>query len=232
MLRNGEAQKAIAAAHFSREAPRFCMMQQVHGAEVLIVEDDKKARSGASSGDGLITATPGIALTVMTADCVPILLFEPHRKVIAALHAGWRGTAANIVAKAVALMQTRFGATPTALVAAIGPAIGACCYEVDEAVRSRLARYAGDAQAGCFTASLVPSRWMLDLKAINRLQLLEAGLIADNVDVSPLCTACEASLFFSHRRDKGKTGRMFNFIALKNTALTSASSAQSTPTQF
>jgi YfiH family protein len=141
---------------------------------------------------------------------VPVLLVDPRRRAVAAVHTGWRGTAAGASAAAVRAMRDAFDSRPDDLIAAIGPAIGPCCYEVDAPV------YDGFARWPWRDAVFLPAgdgRWMHDLWEANRRQLVEARVRADAVAVSAVCTSCQAPFFFSHRRD-GSTGRMAGMIAV------------------
>jgi polyphenol oxidase len=169
----------------------------------VLFRSDRVVDAGAltgsiGEGDALISDHPGSLLAIRTADCVPVLIADPVRRVCAAVHAGWRGTAAGIVAKTVGEMARKFSSRPADLVAAIGPAIGKCCYEV------------GPEVAGEFGFT---GRSHLDLPETNRRQLLESGLQPRNVDTADLCTACGADDFHSYRRDK-TTGRMVSAIGI------------------
>ena len=189
-------------------------------------------------GDALLTATPGLLVGVKTADCVPILLADVKRRAVAAVHAGWRGTLARIAEKALGRMRMEFGTTPKDVVAVLGPAIGACCYEVGAEVAKAFAAQfdaAGEWFKGPFEKivsddSPNPLRWLqmtppghdapaptvfLDLRAANRWQISKAGVPAAHIFVSDLCTACRTDLLFSHRRERGKTGRMMAVIGIR-----------------
>jgi YfiH family protein len=199
---------------------RVVRVKQVHGDRTLVVDDQLAGRHGFPASlldepaeyDAIITDLPGLALTVSTADCVPILLHDPTRRAVAAIHAGWRGTAARIAAKAVGAMGATFGSRPEDLRAAIGPAIRRCCYEVDGPVHGLL-----QAAVGSSGGQFAPTReghWRADLPGLNRAILVEAGLRPDRIEDLGLCTACRPAVFFSHRGERGRTGRMMNFIAL------------------
>jgi hypothetical protein len=154
-----------------------------------------------SEGDALMSDTPGRIVAVKTADCVPILLADDRHHAVAAIHAGWRGTAAGIVRKTIGAMAARWNTLPGDLHAAIGPAIGACCYEV------------GPEVAVQFTG--VNQRAHVDLEGANRRQLLESGLDPSRIWTAGLCTSCDAGQFHSFRRDREAAGRMFSFIGVK-----------------
>ena len=169
-------------------------LQQIHSERCLIVA----APGCAGEGDALITDRPGVPVSVRTADCFPILLADLRRRTVAAIHAGWRGTAARIVSVTIGRMRTECKTDPADIVAAIGPGIGACCYEVGEEVAQRFGRRAGH----------------LDLAGANRAQLVEAGVPEGRIEVLGLCTLCEPARFHSYRRDGEAAGRMVSFIAL------------------
>ena len=202
----------IAASSFGFPAGDFLLLRQVHGDGLLTWNGDRPPGE-ALVYDGIITASSGVALCIKTADCVPVLLADPARRIIAAVHAGWRGTAARIAQKAACLMQREFSCRPENILGAVGPAIGPCCYEVDENVmRSmRVASWRDFVRSGGR-----PGRWMLDLPGINGRQLREAGLLPGNIAVGSVCTSCRTDLLYSHRAESGKTGRSLNFIMLKN----------------
>ena len=161
--------------------------------------------------DGLLCNTPGIPLVVFSADCNVILLHDPVCHAIAAVHAGWRGTALGIAAKAVREMHTQFGSNPADIRAAIGPAIGKCCFETDDNVPQALRAALGTAVEPYMEKS--DAKWHIDLKAINALWLRQAGLI--HIDVSDLCTMCNPDLFWSHRRAGNARGVQSAIICLE-----------------
>ncbi|MGA3016432.1 MAG: peptidoglycan editing factor PgeF [Bryobacteraceae bacterium] len=157
-------------------------------------------RSGVlGQGDALLEDAPGAVIAVKTADCVPILLVDERNRAVAAVHAGWRGTVARIALRAVQAMSRRFSTNPRDLHAAIGPAIGCCCYEVGPEVA---------AQFG------VQGRAHIDLVAASRAQLLESGVTADRIYASKLCTMCRPEEFHSFRRDHQAAGRLYSFAGI------------------
>jgi hypothetical protein len=190
--------------------------RQVHGARVA------RVRAGAERGpapnsrelgevDAVVCDAPGVAVGVVTADCVPILLAAPGARVVAAVHAGWRGLAAGVIEAALAALAEA-GARGEALSAAIGPHIGPCCYEVDEPVLARLRpRFGAALDAACAPAR--PGHARLDLGALARVAL--GAALADEAlgGFGPLCTRCDAPRFHSHRRDGASAGRMLHWIA-------------------
>ena len=189
-------------------------------------------------GDGMVTDTPGLLLAVQTADCLPIIVADGKRRAVGVFHAGWRGTVKRIVEKGVGEMRKHFGSDPRDLVVAIGPGIQGCCYEVGEEVRTRFEAqfaYAGslfrevkesdavrEKYPLLFLTARAPghSEWpvklFLDLVEANRRQLLDAGVLAKNIDAVGPCTACHMELLFSFRREKGVTGRMMGAAGINH----------------
>ena len=175
---------------------RVSTLKQIHSNLVLLA--DHPGLLG--EGDALITGEPGLAISIRTADCYPILLADTRNRVVAAVHAGWRGTASQVVMKTLDKMKSKFGTDPQDITAAIGPGIGVCCYEVGDDV-SRQFGFA--------------VRTHLDLASENRKQLETAGVPAQNIEALDVCTFCDAERFFSYRREKEKAGRMTSFIMLR-----------------
>lgn len=180
---------------------------QVHGAGAAVAASGDRGRK-IPGVDILLTRDPAVVLAMHYADCVPVLLADPGCRAVAVVHTGWRGTAAGAAAEAVRAMGRAFGSRPGDLVAAIGPAIGPCCYEVDAPVVEALGPWSW---RGAVLAPAGRDRWRLDLWEANRRQLADAGVPGRAVTVAGLCTACHPSLFFSHRRDR-RTGRMAALI--------------------
>jgi YfiH family protein len=171
-------------------------LKQIHSALVLIT-----SQAGCiGEADALVTDRPGIPVSVRTADCYPILLADIRNHTVAAIHAGWRGTASQIIAATLEKMREEFGTLPASVYAAIGPGIGACCYEVGPEV----ARLFGLERAG-----------KIDLAEANRLQLLAAGVPQAHIQVAGKCTMCDAAQFHSYRREKERAGRMVSFIGIR-----------------
>lgn len=182
----------------------FARVRQVHGARAVRLEAASKP---VVEADAVLSRTPGLAACVAVADCVPILLADPASGVVAAVHAGWRGTIAGVAREAVRALQAELGAAPSRLLATIGPAIGPCCYEVAPELA---ARFAAEIGPGVVRAGPTPA---LDLWAANAALLRAAGVPPDRIETLRRCTSCERELFFSHRRDVGRTGRQVAFIA-------------------
>jgi YfiH family protein len=188
----------------------------VHGDRIAAVSgEEPPGRDGVRwvpECDGLITDRPGLALVVTAADCVPVYLYDPVRRAVGAVHAGWRGTVARIAGKAVRAMAEAYGCRPADIHAAIGPSIGPCCFEVDEPVAGPVREAFGDGAGRLLLPGRAPGKWMLDLWAANRLDLEEAGV--RQVAVAGACTACGVDRLFSHRRERGQAGRGAAVIAL------------------
>lgn len=164
--------------------------------------------------DGYVTTDPEVTPAVRTADCVPILLYAPDICAVSAIHAGWRGTAAGIARNGVRELIS-LGADPAEIRAAIGPAIGACCYEVGAEVPDAMFASLGERICGRFIrpADGKVGKYMTDLRGINAALLESCGLRTDRIDISDLCTCCRQDLFYSHRGSGGKRGSMCAAIA-------------------
>ena len=210
-IRHPDDWKAVASA-FGICIDRVVTVDQVHGENIVTVNDLNFRDVRNVHADALITDVPGIALGVETADCVPVLLFDPMKSAAAAVHAGWKSTVKKIVQKAVHRMHEEFGSEPSRLIAAIGPAVGPECYEVDEPVMERVR------EAFSFWNEVsIPrgkDRWSLDLVKANKLELQQIGLAEQNVHALGLCTSCRRDLFYSFRAE-GRTGRMLSVIMIK-----------------
>lgn len=191
----------------------YIVANQTHSDHIKVITKKenrgwKKLENAVEDCDALITNIPGIVLNILTADCVPILLYDKEKDVIAAIHAGWKGTQAQIAEKTVQKMQAVYGCHPEDIVAGIAPSIGSCCYEVGKEVAEHFFNVPDS-----FTA--VGDKYMLDLPHINKQQLLKAGLNEEQIQMSEVCTACEVTQFFSYRKEKGCSGRFMSMIGLK-----------------
>jgi hypothetical protein len=216
---------------------RVVALRQIH-SDIVHVVDSTNGTDGAPQGDALITRERGVLLVVQTADCIPILLADPKRRAIAAIHSGWRGTVRRITAKALGRMQMEFGTNPEDVIAALGPGISQSCYEVGTEVAAEFQAQFPNARdwfEGPFDRLADsdndpnwlpwltmkppghqpdPPRVQLDLIAANRSILEAAGIPARNISSSNLCTACRTDLFFSFRKEH-TTGRMIAAIAIR-----------------
>ncbi len=212
---NVEGNRSILARAFGTQVEKLVTVTQVHGCDILLLDQPNPDFSHFQKleCDGIVTNQPGIMIGVCVADCVPVLLLDPVHRVAAALHAGWKGTAEGIVRKGIEAMTAIFNSEPSHILAAIGPAIGPCCYEVDEPVAAAF-RTGGNDFDAC-AVSTGEGKWRLNLAEANRRQLLRAGIAEENLETTPLCVSCEKDTFFSYRRDKGETGRQMGFIMLQ-----------------
>jgi len=202
-----------AMAHsFGIRIDRLATVNQVHGENIIKVDEMNIRDVRTVHADAMITRVPGIAIGVETADCVPVLLYDPVTHAVAAVHAGWRSTVKKIVQKTVNRMTEEFGTDSSRLIAAIGPAIGPECYEVDELVMGPVQ------QAFSFWQEVSTPRgadhWGLDLVKANKLELMQVGLSEKNIYSLGMCTACRKDDFYSFRAE-GKTGRMLSVIMVK-----------------
>jgi YfiH family protein len=190
-------------------------LRQVHGDGVVLFEKNvqKIDELWQTEGDALLTRTPGIALGVFTADCLPIFLYDPIERAIGIIHAGWRGTAGGVAGKAVEKMGKIFQSKTSNILAALGPCIGPCCYEVDGPVKNAFI-------SGGFPWDLVSrphkeGKWLLDLYRANLHLLEKHGISKKNIEFSKICTSCHGNTFYSYRNADKTGGRQLNFIALK-----------------
>jgi YfiH family protein len=225
--------KELGPAEHGRPCP-LITLRQVHSD---VIHSAKEFSRRELAGDGLITREPGILLAIQTADCLPVILVDTKLRAVGVFHAGWRGTVKRIVEKGVGEIRHSFGTRPQDIQAAIGPGVHKCCYAVGPEVRTEFEsqfRYASDLfqeiaesdpvrekypmlflTARAPGHSELPKTIFLDLVEANRRQLMAAGVPARNINASPLCTASRTDLLFSHRAEKGVTGRMMSVVGIK-----------------
>ncbi len=225
--------RIVAAITGSRKTP-LRTVKQFHSGLILY----GPGCSGANPfrADGLLTDHPGELLGVQVADCIPVLVADKKKKIVAAFHAGWRGTVQRIVERGVGRMRLEFDSNPRDLIAAVGPGVGPCCYAVGQEVRDAFESqfsYAADLFHEVFNSDPVKTRYPmlfltqrapghsdigpsthLDLQEANRRQLLAAGLSPKSIHVIGGCTQCDRELFFSHRGAQGRAGRMMGLIGI------------------
>ncbi len=223
----------LAVTHAGKSWP-LITLRQIHSDLVHRIEG---IPTQPLVGDGLITDVPGVLLAVQTADCLPVIVVDRRRQAVGVFHAGWRGTVKRIVEKGVGEMRRNFDSNPRDLVAAIGPGIHGCCYDVGEEVRNKFESQFAYASALFrevkerdpvrerypllfLTArapghSEAPVKIFLDLVEANRCQLMDAGVAPKNIEASALCTACHSDLLFSFRADKGVTGRLMGVAGVR-----------------
>lgn len=195
------------------DAGQFVFPRQTHSDRVVVVTSENFTNT-IEDTDALITNEPGIFICVQTADCVPILLFDPVKKVVAAIHAGWKGTISKIAKKTIGQMTEKFGCNPADIVAGIGPSIHMHAYEVGPEVVEAV-----EASFSNHTALLKPSmnsgKAYFDLWEANQTVLMESGIPEENIELMGLCSFEQSDLFYSARRDGADTGRMVSGIRLK-----------------
>ncbi|MGI4756087.1 MAG: peptidoglycan editing factor PgeF [Janthinobacterium lividum] len=225
----------------AQDFQQFALLNQRHTPIIRILAQATEAstdflQSGALRGDAVMTDLPGVLLTIQTADCVPVLLFDPLKRVVAAFHAGWRGTLARIVERGVGTMRRQYGSDPASLIAAIGPSIGPESYAVGEELqhdfRSQF-HYADELFRDVYDSDPIREKYPLlfltarapghspigpqlhlDLWEANRRQLLDAGVEAANISITGENTAADTGRFFSYRAEDGFTGRMMSAIGM------------------
>ena len=229
--------RLLAEAITGDAATPMVTLRQVHSNLVVRAAALDAGRGQPRRGDGLMTDEPGLLLAVQTADCIPVLVADRKRRVVAAFHAGWRGTVKRIVEAGVGRMRLEYGCRPEDLVAAIGPGIGACCYAVGDEVLSAFESqfaYARELFREVYDSDPVRIKYPMlfltqrapghspigpslhvDLTEANRRQLLDAGVKAEAIRRVGGCTSCQRELFFSHRGSQGFAGRMMSVIGIR-----------------
>ncbi|MDR3751636.1 MAG: peptidoglycan editing factor PgeF [Terracidiphilus sp.] len=232
--------RLLAEAITGDPATPLVTLRQFHSNVLVVATAADAGRERPWKADGLITDEPGLLLGIQTADCIPVLVADRKRRVVAAFHAGWRGTVKRIVETGVGRMRLEFGCRPEDMVAAIGPGIGACCYSVGEEVLSSFESqfmYARELFHEVESADVVRNKYPmlfltqrapghspmgpslhLDLVEANRRQLLDAGLKPGSIQSVGGCTNCQTELFFSYRASQGRAGRMMSVIGMRKTA--------------
>lgn len=229
-----ESNRAALLEKLGAESWPLVTVRQVHSDLIFRVD---RVPEHALAGDGLITDTPCLAIAVQTADCIPVILVDTKRRAVGVFHAGWRGTVKRIVEKGVGEMRRCFATQPKDIKAAIGPGISKCCYEVGDEVKAKFEAQFAYADklfhevkdsdpirerypllfltARAPGHSELPRKLYLDLVEANRQQLMAAGVLAKNIGASGLCTACRPDLLFSHRAEKGNTGRLMGIAGIR-----------------
>ncbi len=197
---------------------RLVLSRQTHTNNLKIVTNEHCGtgifKDSFSDIDGLITNERGVALVTQYADCTPLAFLDPVKRVVATSHAGWRGTVKEIGKKTVERMVNEFGSDPTDIIVGIGPCIANCCYEVDDPVYKALSSLTYLDLSKIFTLK-ENGRYMLNLVEANKQILINAGIKEENIDLSDLCTCCNASTFHSHRASHGERGNLALIISLK-----------------
>ena len=229
----------LRAAAGSKAILGMVTLRQIHSSLIRRVgAGDVRANDQPAvlKGDGLMTDEPGVLLGIQTADCIPVLVADRKQRAVAAFHAGWRGTLARIVENGVGRMRLEFGSRPENLVASVGPGIGQCCYSVGDEVREQFESqfgYAPELFREVYDSDPVREKYPmlfltarapghsqlgpamhLDLAEANRRQLLAAGLSKSAIAMTGQCTGCHTDVFFSHRMERGFTGRLMSVIGV------------------
>jgi polyphenol oxidase len=229
----------VTAASEGKQILGLVTLRQIHSSLIRRVSAKDVRENGMPAvlkGDGLMTDEPGVLLGIQTADCIPVLVADRKQRAVAAFHAGWRGTLARIVENGVGRMRLEFGSRPEDLIASIGPGIGQCCYSIGEEVREQFESqflYASDLFREVYDSDPVRQKYPmlfltarapghsdigpsmhLDLAEANRRQLLAAGLRKGAIFLTGQCTGCRTDRFFSHRTERGFTGRMMSVIGV------------------
>jgi len=229
--------RLLAEAVTGDAATPLVTLRQIHSSVLVVGSSGDACRSTPWKGDGLMTDEPGLLLGVQTADCIPVLVADRRKRVVAAFHAGWRGTVKRIVEAGIGRMRLEFGSRPEDLIAAIGPGVGACCYAVGDEVFSGFESqfaYAGELFHEVYSSDPVRNKYPMlfltqrapghseigpslhvDLVEANRRQLLDAGLKPGAISRTGGCTSCHRELFFSHRASQGHAGRMMSVIGVR-----------------
>lgn len=198
------------AAQMGYRLENLVHMRQIHSDRVVIV-DETHHFTAPPECDALITDREGIPLMVMSADCTPVLIYDPGKKVIAAVHTGRAGACSAIIPKTIAILEDAFNCNPSSLTVALGPSIHSCCYEVS----AHIANQCFDERFG-FSVQKREDAYYLDINAIIKKQLEEHGVQPANIEEIPHCTSCENNLFFSYRADNQRTGRMAGVIMISH----------------
>jgi len=207
-----EGNRANLCRAFQLQPRQLLTVKQTHGNSLLLIDEENLDLSHFLNveADAIITNQPGIMIGILVADCFPLLLQDPTKNTIAAIHVGWRGAAGGIIARAVKAMEGHFGSTVADIQAAIGPGIGAHRFEVDRPVREAFREGSGFWDQIATEVRL--GHWQVDLGLSCQLQLEALGVDCAKIDRAKECTCCHQELFFSYRRDEGRTGRQLGFI--------------------
>jgi YfiH family protein len=210
--------RKLLASALSTEIGNFITLSQIHSNKVIAIksQDDLERikEFENNQADAMVTDLADICPVVQVADCVPLLMYDPTRKVIAAVHAGWRGTVGRIARETVMVMKERFGCQADDILAGIGPSIGPCCYEVGEEVVEEVMNNLSNADK-LLTNNSSGTQKHFNLWQANIQELMEAGLSEAKIETANICTCCNKDQFYSYRCQKGKTGRFWAGLMLK-----------------
>jgi len=211
--------RGLLASSLDSDLGNFTFASQTHSANVAVVEENHRGCGASELGtafpdtDAMISQARNIWLCVQVADCVPVLLYDPEKKVIAAVHAGWKGIVKQIIQATVNKMATHFGCKPEKIIAGLGPSNGPCCYEIGEEVKLQIVAL-DELSQGTIRPGNNPGKYFFDQWKAVSLQLADAGLAQKHIEHSELCTQCLSKTFFSSRAGKGTTGRFAAGIML------------------
>lgn len=197
--------RRLVATAFGFDPSRLILLNQIHQDRILLMREPLRTPSPLLEYDGLITNVPNTFLGILTADCLPIFVVDPKKKVVGAIHAGRQGTALRITAKVLKKMKEEFGGLSQDLLIGLGPSIGPCCYEIDERVF--------DSDWEPFSTLQGGGKWRVDLTRINIDSMEKEGIDGQQIFRIDLCTSCHPDLFFSYRIE-GQTGRQLSFIGI------------------
>lgn len=214
-LSNVEANRATVARAFDIEPHLFLTVKQVHGSEILVIDQPNPEVSHFQrvESDAIITNQKNVLIGILVADCFPVILYDQKKGLAGVVHVGWKGTALGLLGQTIKAMKEVFGCHVEDLKVAIGPGIAAHSFEVDRPVRDQFRK--GTDQWGRIATETSLGHWQLDLQKSLLLQLDDAGIDSRAVEVVLECTCCHKETFFSYRRDKGKTGRQMGFALLR-----------------
>jgi len=199
-----ETQRAYLKKESGLDIPQVFWRKQIHGDDVLLARNGVKSSQDCPDADAYITNEKKLPIAIRTADCVPVFIFDPVRRVIGLAHAGWKGTYKAIAAKTVQKMQEKFSCQPSDLKIILGPSIRQCCYQVGEEFRDYFPAHVHDRGGHLYA----------DVTGANRDQLLKVGVRPENIQDSEICTCCDKN-YFSFRRDGAKAGRMISLMMLE-----------------
>lgn len=218
--------RALVAQALGFDSHAWTCGEQVHGTHIAVVSAEERGKglhdrtSAFQNTDGLVTDVPNILLTSFYADCVPLYFFDPTKRVIGLAHAGWKGTVGQIAKAMVEVMQQSYHCDPKDIRAAIGPSIGSCCYEVDEHVMGKVREVLAELQAmesleQVASPSTNEGKCMLNLKELNVIIMIKAGILPEFIECTSWCTSCYPNHFFSYRKEEGRTGRMASWLGMR-----------------
>ena len=211
--------RGLLASNLKTSLSDFTLAKQIHSGTVTIVTEQMRGygavdfNTAIEETDAMVTSVTGLCLVVLSADCVPVLLFDSRKRVVAAVHAGWRGCVKLIARKTVEILQHEFNCQPTDILAGIGPSIGPCHYEIGPEVISQVEDTFGSTD-GYVTNESADGKGYFDLWEANKRQIMETGVPPQNIEIAQICTYCKAHQFFSARHQKGRTGRFGTGIML------------------